>query len=47
MSKNTSLIDLNVEKLFEERSIDYIIEIEKLLTGEIDKKRNELRSMVG
>lgn len=41
------LVNLDVNKLFEERSVDEIIEIEKLLDAEIDKKRNDLRSMVG
>ncbi|XP_060531658.1 conserved oligomeric Golgi complex subunit 1-like [Cylas formicarius] len=43
----STLIDLDVDKLFEEKSVDEIIEIEKLINGEIDKKRSELRSMVG
>lgn len=43
----TELVNLDVNKLFEERSVDEIIEIEKLLDAEIDKKRNDLRSMVG
>lgn len=43
----TELINLDVNRLFEERSVDEIIEIEKLVDAEIDKKRNDLRSMVG
>lgn len=42
-----SLLELDVEKLFEERSVDYIIEIERLIDEEIEKKRGELRLMVG
>ncbi|CAG9764767.1 unnamed protein product [Ceutorhynchus assimilis] len=43
----SELTHLDVNKLFEERSIDEIIEIEKLLDAEIERKRNDLRSMVG
>ncbi|KAF7280737.1 hypothetical protein GWI33_005591 [Rhynchophorus ferrugineus] len=43
----TNLTNLDVDKLFEERSIDDIIEIERLLDAEIERKRNDLRSMVG
>lgn len=42
-----NLLELDVEKLFEERSIDYIIEIERLIDEEIERKRSELRLMVG
>lgn len=42
-----NLLELDVEKLFEERSVDYIIEIERLIDDEIEKKRGELRLMVG
>lgn len=42
-----NLLELDVEKLFEERSVDYIIEIERLIDEEIEKKRGELRLMVG
>lgn len=42
-----SLLDLDVDKLFETHSIDEIIEIEKLLDAEVEKKRVELRGMVG
>lgn len=41
------LLDLDVEKLFEEHNIEEIVEIEKLLEAEIEKKRTELRCMVG
>lgn len=41
------LLEMDVEKLFEERSIDYIIEIERLIDEEIESKRGELRLMVG
>lgn len=43
----SELTHLDVVKLFEERSVDEIVEIEKLLDGEIERKRNDLRSMVG
>ncbi|XP_066149869.1 conserved oligomeric Golgi complex subunit 1 [Euwallacea fornicatus] len=43
----SDLINLDVNKLFEEHSVDEIVEIEKLLDGEIERKRNDLRSMVG
>ncbi|KAJ8964671.1 hypothetical protein NQ314_004703 [Rhamnusium bicolor] len=43
----SELLKLDVNKLFEERSIDEIIEIEKLLDVEIERKLSELRSMVG
>lgn len=42
-----NLLDLDVEKLFEERSVDYIVEIERLIDEEIERKRGELRLMVG
>lgn len=42
-----SLLDLNVPHLFEERTIEDIIHIDKLLDAEIERKRMELRSMVG
>lgn len=41
------LLEIDLEKLFEERSIDYIIEIERLIDEEIERKRGELRLMVG
>ncbi|KAJ8970816.1 hypothetical protein NQ317_007179 [Molorchus minor] len=34
----SKLLELDVDKLFEERSIDEIIEIEKILDAEIEKK---------
>ncbi|XP_044746658.1 conserved oligomeric Golgi complex subunit 1 [Coccinella septempunctata] len=42
-----NLTDLDVKKLFVEHKIDEIVEIEKLLDAEIERKRTELRSMVG
>ncbi|KAL3287354.1 hypothetical protein HHI36_001828 [Cryptolaemus montrouzieri] len=42
-----NLIDLDVNKLFVECKIEEIVEIEKLLDAEIERKRTELRSMVG
>nr|XP_023021072.1 conserved oligomeric Golgi complex subunit 1 isoform X1 [Leptinotarsa decemlineata] len=47
MSRNNNLLELDIDKLFEDRSVDEIIEIQKLLDLEIERKRNELRSMVG
>ncbi|KAF2904284.1 hypothetical protein ILUMI_01887 [Ignelater luminosus] len=44
---NSDLLALDIDKLFEEHSISEIIEIEKLLDAEIEKKRVELRGMVG
>ncbi|XP_018569113.1 conserved oligomeric Golgi complex subunit 1 [Anoplophora glabripennis] len=41
------LLELDIDNLFEERSVDEIVEIEKLLDAEIERKRSELRSMVG
>lgn len=43
----SELTNLDVIKLFEDRSVDEIIAIEKLLDAEIERKRNDLRSMVG
>lgn len=48
MATNTNyLLELDVEKLFEEQNIEDIIQIESSLDAEIERKRNELRSMVG
>lgn len=48
MPKQTlDLLELDIEKLFEDHKIEEIIEIEKQLDAEIEKKRIELRSMVG
>lgn len=48
MAKRTpNLLELDVEKLFEERKIEDIVEIAKHLDAEIEKKRVALRSMVG
>lgn len=44
---NYDLLALNIDRLFEEHSINEVIEIEKLLDAEIEKKRVELRGMVG
>ncbi|KAG5894614.1 hypothetical protein JTB14_026145 [Gonioctena quinquepunctata] len=46
MARNNDLLNLDIDKLFQERSIDDIVGIQKLLDIEIEKKRNELR-MVG
>ena len=48
MARNSyNLLELDVDKLFEDHKIEEIIEIEKLLDAEIERKRVELRSMVG
>ncbi|KAJ8925268.1 hypothetical protein NQ315_009096 [Exocentrus adspersus] len=48
MHRNSSeLLELDIDTLFEERSIAEIVEIGKLLDAEIERKRSELRSMVG
>lgn len=44
---NINLLELDVDKIFEECKVEEIVEIEKLLDAEIEKKRVELRSMVG
>ncbi|XP_047003358.1 conserved oligomeric Golgi complex subunit 1 isoform X1 [Schistocerca americana] len=43
----SNLLELNPDKLFEEHSISEIQEIQKKLQTEIDRKREELRTMVG
>lgn len=45
--RSLNLLELDIEKLFEERKVEDIVEIAKLLDVEIEKKRVELRSMVG
>lgn len=45
--RGVDLLELDVEKLFEERKVEEIVEFAKLLDVEIEKKRVELRSMVG
>lgn len=45
--RGLNLLELDVERLFEERKVEDIVEIAKLLDVEIEKKRVELRSMVG
>lgn len=42
-----NLLELDIEKLFEDRNIDEIVEIEKKLDAEIERQRKDLRSMVG
>ncbi|VEN51670.1 unnamed protein product [Callosobruchus maculatus] len=46
-SNNNFIESLDIDKLFQERSIDDIIELERRLDSEIEKKRNALRSTVG
>lgn len=45
--RGINLMEIDVEKLFEERKVEEIVEIAKLLDLEIERKRVELRSMVG
>lgn len=44
---NYNLRDLDVNKLFRENNIEEIIRIQKIIDVEIERKRSELRSMVG
>ncbi|KAB0795663.1 hypothetical protein PPYR_09724 [Photinus pyralis] len=44
---SSNLLELDVDKLFEEHNISEIIEVEKLLDVEIERKRVDLRGMVG
>lgn len=41
------MLELDVDKLFEDHTIEEIQYIERCLDKEIEKKRNELRAMVG
>jgi hypothetical protein len=42
-----NLLDINTDKLFEDHTISEILEIQKKLQTEIERKREELRTMVG
>lgn len=42
-----NLLELNIDKLFEEHYINEVIELEKSIDAEIERKRVELRCMVG
>jgi hypothetical protein len=42
-----NLLDINTDKLFEDHTISEIIETQKKLQTEIERKREELRTMVG
>ena len=42
-----NLLEINADKLFEEHTISEIIDIQKKLQTEIERKREELRTMVG
>lgn len=42
-----TLYDIDVDVLFEQRSIPEIEEVQKRVQSEIEKKREELRTMVG
>ncbi|PSN54283.1 hypothetical protein C0J52_06981 [Blattella germanica] len=42
-----NLLEIDTDKLFEEHTISEIIEIQKKLQAEIERKREELRTMVG
>lgn len=44
---NIHLKELDIDKLFRENTIENIIHIQKIIDVEIEKKRSELRSMVG
>jgi hypothetical protein len=47
MPVHQSLVDLNPDKLFEEHTVAEIKEIHKKLQAEIERKRVEIRTMVG
>jgi len=42
-----NLLDINPDKLFEDHTISEILETQKKLQTEIERKREELRTMVG
>jgi hypothetical protein len=42
-----NLLDINPDKLFEDHTISEILETQKKLQAEIERKREELRTMVG
>lgn len=44
---NYNLRELDVDKLFQENTIEDIIKLERVIENEIEKKRVELRMMVG
>jgi hypothetical protein len=43
----SNLLDINTDKLFEDFTISEILETQKKLQTEIERKREELRTMVG
>lgn len=47
MTKFNMQMVQDVDKLFEEKTVGEILEIERLLDMEIEHKRGDLRSMVG
>jgi hypothetical protein len=42
-----NLLDIDTDKLFEDHTISEILETQKKLQTEIERKREELRTMVG
>jgi hypothetical protein len=42
-----NLLDINTDKLFEDHTVSEILETQKKLHTEIERKREELRTMVG
>ncbi|XP_058451024.1 conserved oligomeric Golgi complex subunit 1 isoform X2 [Malaya genurostris] len=47
MAQATNLLNINVDKLFEQHSVAEIDQIHKQLQAEVELKREELRTMVG
>lgn len=47
MANVTDLLDINVDKLFEQHSVAEIDQVHKRLQAEVELKREELRTMVG
>ncbi|CAG7837610.1 unnamed protein product [Allacma fusca] len=47
MTGKTTYVDLNVRELFEENTVDNVREVQKKVSHEIERKREELRMLVG
>lgn len=47
MANVGNLLNINVDKLFEQHSIAEIDQVHKRLQAEVELKREELRTMVG
>lgn len=47
MNSAPSLLDINVDTLFEQHSVLNIAEIHKKLQSDVEQKKEELRTMVG